>query len=108
MKPMKFLRIFLSVVVACLLLVVVFAWVDQTALASAPPSAIIKVSDSWNASNSYLPKSSNVLTNVLPAGDSYIHGLIYYNGYLYASTRTCVDAQSCPDPARVLKIDPNT
>jgi uncharacterized repeat protein (TIGR01451 family) len=105
---MKLLRIFLSVIVACLLLVVVFAWVNHTALASAPPSAKMKVSDSWNATNSVLPKSSNVLTNVLPSGDSYIHGLIYDNGYLYASTRTCVDVQTCTDPARVLKIDPNT
>lgn len=107
-NTMKFLRVFLSVIVACLLLVVVFAWVNHTALASAPSPTRRMVSDSWDATNSNLPISSNVLTNVLPTGDSYIHGLIYYNGYLYASTRTCVDAQTCPDPAKVLKIDPNT
>jgi uncharacterized repeat protein (TIGR01451 family) len=105
---MKLLRIFLPLIVACLLLVVVFAWVNHTALASAPPPANVMVSDSWNASNSNLPISSNVFTNVLPAGDSYIHGLIYYNGYLYASTRSCAVTQPCPDPARVLKIDPNS
>ena len=33
-------------------------------------------------------------------GDNFIHGFIYFNGYLWASTRT--------DPCRILKIDPDT
>ncbi len=46
------------------------------------------------------PESSSVLSNVLPAGDSSIHGLIYDNGFLWASTRTA--------PGSVLKINPTT
>ena len=46
------------------------------------------------------PEVSSVLTSTLGFGDNLIHGLIYYNGNLWASTRTA--------PARVLKIDPTT
>jgi hypothetical protein len=44
--------------------------------------------------------SADIMTNVLGSGDSFIHGFIYYDGYLWASTRT--------QPARILKIDPTT
>jgi hypothetical protein len=36
----------------------------------------------------------------LGTGNNQVHGLIYYNGYLWATTRT--------DPARILQIDPGT
>ena len=36
----------------------------------------------------------------LEPGDSFIHGFTYYNGYLWASTRT--------NPCRILRIDPVT
>jgi len=39
-------------------------------------------------------------TKVLDDGDNQIHGFIYYDGYLWASTRT--------SPSRILKIDPDT
>lgn len=47
-------------------------------------------------------QSSNsvVASRLLAYGDNLIHGLVYYDGYLWASTRT--------SPARVLKIDPRT
>nr|MDO8080302.1 M23 family metallopeptidase [Candidatus Freyarchaeota archaeon] len=41
-----------------------------------------------------------VKTKVLESGDNLIHGFIYYDGYLWASTRT--------SPCRILKIDPDT
>ena len=97
---MKLFKVILPAIVASFLLVVLFAWVDQSAQASVMQSGDLKLPDSWQASNSNLPTSSDVITNRLPSGDSYIHGLIYYNGYLYASTRT--------SPGRILKIDPNT
>jgi uncharacterized repeat protein (TIGR01451 family) len=108
MMSMKLLKVILPAIVASLLLVVLFAWVDQSAQASVMQPGDLKLPDSWQASNSNLPTSSDVFTNVLPSGDSYIHGLIYDNGYLYASTRSCATTQPCPDTARVLKIDPNT
>ena len=36
----------------------------------------------------------------LEPGDNQIHGFTYYNGYLWASTRT--------NPCRILRIDPVT
>jgi uncharacterized repeat protein (TIGR01451 family) len=108
MMSMKLLKVFLPAIVASLLLFVLFVWVDQSAQASAMQPGDLKLPDSWQASNFNLPASSDVITKVLPSGDSYIHGLIYYNGYLYASTRSCAAPQSCAYPARVLKIDPNT
>lgn len=44
--------------------------------------------------------NSVVINRKFDYGDNQIHGLIYYDGYLWASTRT--------SPARVLKIDPHT
>lgn len=46
------------------------------------------------------PLASSIVTRVLDAGDSLIHGLIYYNNYLWASTRT--------NPGRILRINPTT
>lgn len=43
---------------------------------------------------------SAISSNFLGTGNNQVHGLIYYDGYLWASTRT--------SPARVLKIDPST
>jgi pimeloyl-ACP methyl ester carboxylesterase len=43
---------------------------------------------------------SVISTRVLQQGDNLIHGFMYYNGSLWASTRT--------SPARILKIDPET
>ena len=37
---------------------------------------------------------------ILESGDNQIHGFTYFNGYLWASTRT--------NPCRILKIDPET
>jgi hypothetical protein len=42
--------------------------------------------------------SNNVITNTLGTGDDQIHGLIYDNASLWASTRT--------KPARILRINP--
>ena len=43
------------------------------------------------------PLSANgVITNILGPGDDQVHGLIYYNGSLWASTRTA--------PARILEL----
>ena len=39
-------------------------------------------------------------TKILDPGDNLVHGFVYYEGYLWASTRT--------SPCRVLKIDPET
>ena len=39
-------------------------------------------------------------TKILETGDDLIHGFKYYNGFLWASTRT--------SPARILKINPST
>lgn len=39
-------------------------------------------------------------TKVLADGDDFIHGFLYHDGYIWASTRTA--------PARILKINPNT
>lgn len=41
-----------------------------------------------------------IKTKVLEQGDNLVHGFIYYEGYLWASTRT--------SPCRILRIDPNT
>jgi hypothetical protein len=46
------------------------------------------------------PLASSITTRVLDAGDSLIHGLIFYDNYLWASTRTI--------PGRILKINPTT
>ncbi len=46
------------------------------------------------------PDASSVLTSILGTGDSSIHGMVYYNSYLWASTRT--------EPGRILQIDPTT
>jgi uncharacterized repeat protein (TIGR01451 family) len=97
---MKLLRIFLPAVAAFLLLIVLFAWVNQTALANVSQPVDLRDFDSGQAAPPDMPQSSDVVSKFLPSGDNYIHGLIYYNGFLYASTRT--------DPARVLKINPNT
>jgi len=43
---------------------------------------------------------SVVKTRILEPGDDLIHGFVYYEGYLWASTRT--------SPCRILKIDPET
>jgi uncharacterized repeat protein (TIGR01451 family) len=97
---MKLLRVFLPAVAALLLLVVLFAWITQTALASVSQPTDFPAFDTGQPIPPEVSQSSGVISKFLPAGDSYIHGLIYYNGYLYATTRT--------DPARVLKIDPTT
>ena len=44
--------------------------------------------------------AEGVITNTFGLGDDHIHGLIYYNGSLWASTRT--------SPARILRINPST
>ena len=44
--------------------------------------------------------ASLIQSTVLEEGDAYIHGLVYFEGYLWASTRT--------KPCRVLRIDPKT
>jgi len=44
--------------------------------------------------------AGEIITNVLDTGDDQIHGLIYHEGNLWASTRT--------SPARILKINPET
>ncbi len=44
--------------------------------------------------------AGEIISNTLGDGDNQIHGLIYHNGFLWASTRTY--------PARVLKINPET
>jgi len=41
-----------------------------------------------------------IKTKILEQGDNRIHGFTYYDGYLWASTRT--------SPCRILKIDPDT
>jgi uncharacterized repeat protein (TIGR01451 family) len=43
--------------------------------------------------------STDVITNVLGVGNDQIHGLIYFDGSLWASTRT--------SPARILRINPS-
>ena len=67
------------------------------------------VSVSENQESSLLPQMESmavgsslevVNTKVLESGDSLIHGFIYHNGYLWASTRT--------SPARILKVDPSS
>ena len=40
-----------------------------------------------------------IKTKILEQGDNRIHGFTYYDGYLWASTRT--------SPCRILKIDPD-
>jgi uncharacterized repeat protein (TIGR01451 family) len=99
---MKLLRVIIPAVAASALLFILFAWAHQSALANATQPGERLAPGPWPASNSNAPQASAVITRVLPSGDNYIHGLIYYNGYLYGSTR------SYPNPARVLKIDPNT
>lgn len=47
-----------------------------------------------------IPKVKATSTKILSSGDNLIHGFIYYDGYLWGSTRTT--------PARVLKINPET
>jgi hypothetical protein len=44
--------------------------------------------------------ASSIQSTVLEEGDAYIHGFAYFEGYLWASTRT--------KPCRVLRIDPKT
>lgn len=101
---MKLFRVVLPAITAFILLVILFAWVHQTALASVDQPVDLRTLDSWRTSAANAPQASGVISKVLPAGDSYVHGLIYYNDgsgdFLYASTRTA--------PARILKIDPNT
>lgn len=46
------------------------------------------------------PDATSVETLILGTGESSIHGLIYYDGFLWASTRTA--------PAKILKIFPGT
>ncbi|MCL4551586.1 MAG: peptidoglycan DD-metalloendopeptidase family protein [Bacteroidetes bacterium] len=46
------------------------------------------------------PNNNTTDTKILETGDDLIHGFKYYNGFLWASTRT--------SPARILKIDPST
>lgn len=99
---MKPLRVFLPAIAASLLLIGLFAWVNQSALARALQPDDLPIFDAWQASSPNMPQSNSVITKVLPTGDKYIHGLIYSNGFLYASTRTY------PDPTRILMIDPTT
>jgi hypothetical protein len=47
----------------------------------------------------YIP-SAVLNDRTLEHGDNFIHGFTYFNGYLWASTRT--------NPCRILKIDPDT
>ena len=44
--------------------------------------------------------AGEIITNVLDTGDNQIHGFIYHDGNLWASTRT--------SPARILKINPTS
>lgn len=46
------------------------------------------------------PDATSVETLILGTEESSIHGLIYYDGFLWASTRTA--------PAKIIKIDPST
>ena len=44
--------------------------------------------------------ASAVDSIILEQGDNIVHGFTYFNGQLWASTRT--------SPCRILRIDPNT
>ncbi len=63
-------------------------------------SAYSDIPEARQANAAGAPLANGVITNVLSSGDDLVHGLIYYNGYLWASTRTA--------PARILKINPDT
>ncbi len=58
------------------------------------------INNTINSSALYNKCRGVVKTNTLESGDNLIHGFTYYNGYLWASTRT--------NPVRILKIDPST
>ena len=98
-----------------LLLLTFFAFIDQTAQAQDPDppfpgNAYLELRPSARTPQDKSPLSAqaapqalngtDIMTNVLDPGDDYIHGFIYYDGNLWASTRT--------KPARILKIDPST
>jgi uncharacterized repeat protein (TIGR01451 family) len=102
-NPMKLLRIFLPVLAACGLLTGLLAWVHQSAQAHELQPGMFPLIDARQALSQNTPQSTDIFTNILPAGDEYIHGLVYYDGYLYGSTRS-----TSPTEARVLKIDPAT
>jgi uncharacterized repeat protein (TIGR01451 family) len=102
---MKLLRVTLPVLLAAIPLVILFALANQTALARGTEMHGLPAITVPPASEVVLPQSSDVISKVLPSGDSLIHGLVYYNGYLYASTRT---DQNFSNPARVLEINPDT
>jgi hypothetical protein len=112
---MKSIHLLAILLLAGLLLITFFAFVDQTARADEPDPPF--PADAYLNLRPYgstrqdkpLPftrvdpqalANTDVMTNVLDLGDNMIHGFIYYDGYLWGSTRT--------KPARILKIDPST
>ncbi len=55
---------------------------------------------SWEAAKADDTLATVLDSRILEQGDNRIHGFTYYNGYLWASTRT--------SPCRILRIDPET
>ena len=101
--------------IAFLFLILPFGVQNQKASALAiqadfPPPPHLEPDASQSQSNGRINQSSTqainplnaegVITNTFGLGDDHIHGLIYYNGSLWASTRTA--------PARILRINPST
>jgi hypothetical protein len=112
---MKKTTLFLTSLAICLALILSPMAAAQTAAAGsltpagqpfdlpAPPHVEPGEEGASSAPANYAaaPEGINAVTSAsLGAGNSFPHGLIYDNGYLYASTRT--------SPARVLKINPST
>jgi hypothetical protein len=108
----------LPVILAGFLLLALFQLVNSTAYAdqplpTQPAPPFLELAPSSVLGKSFLPNAplaptaittDPALTNVFAAGDELIHGLVYYNGYIYGSTRS----SSIGADARILKIDPNT
>ena len=112
---MKSFRLPVILILAGLLLVTFFVFIHQASQAKEPDppfpgNAYLELMSSTNpgqanssSSEQVAPHtlaSTDIMTNVLDVDDNKIHGLIYYDGYLWASTRT--------QPARILKINPST
>ncbi len=117
---MKIILRSLPVILAGFLLLALFQRVNSIAhaeqpLPTQPAPPFLELVPSSVSGKSFLPSTplaptaitaDPVLMNVFAAGDELIHGLVYYNGFIYGSTR--YTNPDNPEPARILKIDPNT
>jgi hypothetical protein len=111
---MRVIKLFIPILGACILLVLIFIGVTATALVQEvilddfpqPPLPEPDLLSATNEPSGSVPDhltpsaTDSISSTFLGAGDAQVHGLIYAYDSLWASTRT--------QPARILKIDPDT